>query len=94
MMMSIEWHMLAGFIGLLSLALPPLFWVFLLMLATPIALSIIAAAQAPTPKHKHWLTRPLIAYLHWRQPIKPLEDAPERAQVHHDAKEPVGLLRS
>lgn len=70
MMMSIEWHMLAGFIGLLSLALPPLFWVFLLMLATPIVLSIIAAAQAPKPKHTHWLTRPLIAYLHWRQPIK------------------------
>jgi hypothetical protein len=21
------------------------------------------------PRHQHWLTRPLIAYLHWRQPI-------------------------
>jgi len=69
MMMSIEWHMLAVFIGLLSLAVPPLLWVFVLMELTPIALSITAAAQAPKPKHTHWLTRALIAFLHWRQPV-------------------------
>ena len=69
MLMSIEWHMLAVFIGLLALAVPPLFWIFLAMELTPVALAIVAAVQAPAPRHRHWLTRPLVAYLHWRQPI-------------------------
>ncbi|MCS7032674.1 MAG: glycosyltransferase [Phycisphaerae bacterium] len=69
MLMSIEWHMLAGFIALLSLAVPPLIWVSVGMLLVPIGLAITAAVQAPRPRHRHWLTRPLIAYLHWRQPL-------------------------
>lgn len=69
MLMSIEWHMLAVFIGLLALAVPPLFWVFVAMEATPVILAVVAAAQAPAPRHRHRLTRPLVAYLHWRQPI-------------------------
>jgi hypothetical protein len=39
------------------------------MFCVPVILAIIAAAQAPAPRHKHWLTRPLIAFLHFRQPI-------------------------
>jgi GT2 family glycosyltransferase len=69
MMMSIEWHLLAAFVTILGLAFTPLLWVAVVMFMTPIALAIVAAAQAPMPKHKHWLTRPLIAYLHYRQPI-------------------------
>src|SRR6185436_3527681 len=32
-------------------------------------LAMIAAYQSPLPRHRHWLTRPLIAFLHLRQPI-------------------------
>jgi hypothetical protein len=69
MLMSIEWHILAGFITVLGFAFPPLLWVALLMFITPAALGIVSGVQAPNPRHKHWLARPLIAYLHYRQPI-------------------------
>ncbi|MCC6424584.1 MAG: glycosyltransferase [Phycisphaerales bacterium] len=69
MMMSIEWHLLAAFVTILGLALTPLLWVALIMFLMPPVLSIIAAAQSPMPRHPHWLSRPLIAYLHLRQPI-------------------------
>ena len=70
MMMSIEWHLLAGFTLMLALAFAPLFFV---------ALGDVSDAggsgrswprcRRPMPRHRHWLTRPLIAYLHFRQPI-------------------------
>lgn len=75
MLMSIEWHLLYGFVFVLSLAFAslglfnPLFWIAVGMAITPMVLAIIASLQAPMPKHKHWLTRPLIAWLHYRQPI-------------------------
>ena len=69
MAMSIEWHLLAAFITFLGLGIPALFWVAIAMFATPPILSMIAAYQAPMPRHKSFWTRPLIAYLHWRQPI-------------------------
>ncbi len=69
MLMSVEWHLLAGFTLLLSLAFAPLIFVAAGMFLTPVALAIVAACQAPMPPHRHWLTRPLIAYLHFRQPI-------------------------
>jgi GT2 family glycosyltransferase len=69
MLMSIEWHLLGMFVTIAGLAFPPLLWVAVWMFVTPILLATIAAIQAPMPRHKHWLTRPLIAYLHWRQPI-------------------------
>jgi glycosyltransferase involved in cell wall biosynthesis len=69
MLMSIEWHLLAGFTLLLSLAFAPLFFVAVAMFLTPVVLALVAAFQAPMPRHRHWLTRPLIAYLHFRQPI-------------------------
>ena len=69
MLMSIEWQLLAVFITGLGLAIPQLFWVAVVMFCTPVALAIVAALQAPMPKHKSFWTRPLIAYLHWRQPI-------------------------
>jgi glycosyltransferase involved in cell wall biosynthesis len=80
MLMSLEWHLLSAFVALLGVAVPfpgpngsglsyPLFWIALLMFALPVVLASVAAIQAPMPKHKHWLSRPLIAYLHWRQPI-------------------------
>ncbi|HVT88020.1 MAG TPA: glycosyltransferase [Tepidisphaeraceae bacterium] len=69
MLMSIEWHLLSAFFVILGLAFTPLLWVAALMFCVPIVLAIIAAAQAPRIPRKHWLARPLIAYLHFRQPI-------------------------
>ena len=69
MLMSIEWHLLALFVTVLGLAIPPLLWAALAMFLTPVALSIVAGLQAPAPKHRHWLSRPLIALLHYRQPM-------------------------
>jgi glycosyltransferase involved in cell wall biosynthesis len=69
MMMSIEWHLLAAFVTILGLALPALFWVALFMFLTPVALAGVAAMQAPAPRHRHPLSRLLIGYLHFRQPI-------------------------
>ncbi len=69
MMMSIEWHLLAAFTAVLALAFWPLLWVALAMLLTPAALAMVAAYQSPMPRHHHPLSRALIAYLHWRQPI-------------------------
>ena len=69
MLMSIEWHLLTGFVGLLGIAFPSLFLVAGLMFAVPVILACVAAAQAPEPRHKSRWSRPLIAYLHWRQPI-------------------------
>ncbi|HEY7091386.1 MAG TPA: glycosyltransferase [Tepidisphaeraceae bacterium] len=69
MLMSIEWHLLYLFVAILGLTFTPLWTVAGLMLLVPVVLSIIAAIQSPAPRHKHWLTRPLIALLHFRQPI-------------------------
>jgi O-antigen biosynthesis protein len=69
MMMSIEWHLLAAFITFMGMAIPQLFYIAVAMFATPVILAAIAAWQAPMPKHRNFWSRPLIAYLHWRQPI-------------------------
>jgi hypothetical protein len=69
MMMSVEWHLLAAFTLVLALAFSPLLFVAIAMFLTPVALAAVAALQSPMPRHRHWLTRPLIAYLHFRQPI-------------------------
>lgn len=69
MLMSIEWHLLWGFILVLGLAFPPLIYVALAMAMVPVGLAVVAAAQSPLPRHAWWLSRPLIAYLHFRQPI-------------------------
>ncbi len=69
MMMSVEWHLLAGFVALLGLAFTSLMWVAMMMFITPPLLACVAAYQAPRPRHRHWLSKPLIAYLHFRQPI-------------------------
>jgi hypothetical protein len=69
MLQSIEWHLLAGFIAILGLAFLPLMWVAGLMVIVPVIIAAVAAMQSPMPRHRHWLSRPLIAYLHWRQPI-------------------------
>jgi O-antigen biosynthesis protein len=69
MLMSIEWHLLTGFVLLLGLVLTPVLYVAVVMLAIPVVLACVAAAQAPRPRHANLMTRPLIAYLHFRQPI-------------------------
>jgi len=69
MLMSIEWHLLYAFVAILGLAFTPFLWVALIMFLVPVVLAGIAAAQQPMPTHKHAFTRPLIAYLHYRQPI-------------------------
>jgi glycosyltransferase involved in cell wall biosynthesis/exo-beta-1,3-glucanase (GH17 family) len=70
MLMSIEWNLLSLFVGVLGLAFSPLIFLALAMFAVPVILACVAAAQSPMPRHRHWLTRPLIALLHWRQPIE------------------------
>ena len=69
MLMSVEWHLLAMFVAILGIAFPTLWWVAVLMFAAPVFLAIVASLQAPVPRHPHPLSRALIAYLHWRQPI-------------------------
>ena len=69
MAMSIEWHLLTAFMAVLGLAFFPLLTVAVFMFLTPVVLACIAAYQAPKPKHSHWLSKPLIAVLHYRQPI-------------------------
>jgi glycosyltransferase involved in cell wall biosynthesis len=69
MLMSIEWLLLAVFMSVVGFAFPPLLYVALLMYIVPVILGGVAAAQTPRPKHPHWLSRPLIALLHYRQPI-------------------------
>jgi glycosyltransferase involved in cell wall biosynthesis len=69
MLMSVEWHLLTGFMAILGLAFGPFMWVAGVMFLTPVALACVAAAQAPRPRHAHRLSKPLIAYLHYRQPI-------------------------
>ena len=69
MMMSIEWHLLAGFVLVLGLAFTPLLAVAAGMFLTPMVLACVADWQSPVPRHRHPLSRLLIAYLHFRQPI-------------------------
>jgi glycosyltransferase involved in cell wall biosynthesis len=69
MLMSMEWNVLALFVAILGLAFSPLLWVAAAMLLLPMGLAAVAAIQAPMPRHRHPLTRPLIAMLHWRQPL-------------------------
>src|SRR5262249_49294632 len=74
MLMSVEWHLLAGFVFLLGLALrntalAPLLSFSLAMLAVPLVLAAVAAIQSPPPDHPHPLWRLLLGYLHWRQPL-------------------------
>lgn len=70
MLMSIEWNLLSLFVGVLGLAFTPLIVVALIMLCVPLVLAAVASMQAPMPRHQHVFTRPLIALLHWRQPIE------------------------
>ena len=69
MLMSVEWHLLTVFIALLSAAFVPLLYVAGLMALVPVVLAFVAAYQTPKTKHHGPWSRPLIAYLHWRQPI-------------------------
>jgi glycosyltransferase involved in cell wall biosynthesis len=73
MMMSVEWHLLGAFFFILSLAFLPSPWIPLTVagetLLVPALLAIVASLQTPLPKHRNWFTRPLIAYLTFRQPI-------------------------
>ena len=39
------------------------------MFAVPIGLAIVAAIQSAPPRHRHPLSRPLLAWLHYRQPL-------------------------
>ncbi|MFT3787467.1 MAG: glycosyltransferase [Tepidisphaeraceae bacterium] len=70
MAMSVEWHLLTLFIALCGVAYWPLIYVAVFMILVPIVLAVIASQQARMPtKRRHWLMRPLIAFLHLRQPI-------------------------
>jgi glycosyltransferase involved in cell wall biosynthesis len=69
MMMSLEWHLVAGFVAILGIVWLPLLAVAAAMELTSIGLAVASAYQQPKPKRRRWWSRPLIAYLHWRQPI-------------------------
>ncbi len=69
MMMSLEWHLLALFIAILGIAWPSLLVLAGLMELASMGLSIAAAWQQPPFRRRRWWSRPLVAYLHWRQPI-------------------------
>jgi len=70
LLMSVEWHLLGMFVTLLgALAYTPLLYLAAFMFLTPVILALVAAAQSPPPRHRHWLWRPLLALLHFRQPI-------------------------
>jgi glycosyltransferase involved in cell wall biosynthesis len=69
LMMSVEWNLLGWFVAVLGLAFAPLLWVSAAIFLTPMLLALIAAIQSPSPRHRHWLSRPLIAWLHYRQPL-------------------------
>ncbi|HQY88300.1 MAG TPA: hypothetical protein PK402_06555, partial [Tepidisphaeraceae bacterium] len=70
MLMSVEWHLLTFFVGVCGIAWRPLIWVAFAMILLSVLLAITAALQAKLPgKPRHILVRPLIAWLHWRQPI-------------------------
>ena len=70
MLMSIEWHLLSAFVAVLGFAFFPLFPVAAGdVRAAGAARIVVAAVQSPALRHRHWLSRPLIAWLHFRQPI-------------------------
>ena len=69
MMMSLEWHLLALFVAVLGIAWPTLLFVALGMELATAGLAVASAWQQPEPKRRRWWSRPLVAYLHWRQPI-------------------------
>ncbi len=70
MAMSLEWWLLTGFVLLCAIALPEMLWLGLPMMMLPLVLAVIAAMQAQFPtQRRHFLMRPLIAYLHLRQPL-------------------------
>ena len=71
MLMSIEWHLLAAFVAVLGLALPPLLYVVAAACSWRRSCwrrsrPLQAADAASTGTGS---SRPLIAYLHFRQPI-------------------------
>lgn len=70
MLMSVEWMLLTIFVWVCAIAFWPLSFVAGAMMITPPILAAIAAYQVEfTTNRRHPLMRPLIAYLHLRQPI-------------------------
>ncbi len=69
MLMSVEWQLLSAFVALMGLAFYPLLVISVMMFLVPVLLAVVASIQAPMPRHPHPLSRLMIAYLHWRQPI-------------------------
>ena len=68
-LMSVEWHFLAGFVLLLGIAWPTLIAVAAGMELLTVVLASLAAWQQPPLRRSRRWARPLVAYLHWRQPI-------------------------
>ncbi len=68
-MMSLEWHLVAGFMAVVGIAWPTLLFVAIGMELLTAGLAVMAALQQPEPKRRRKWSRLLVAYLHWRQPI-------------------------
>ncbi len=66
---GVEWHALAAAVAVLGLVAHRLLWAAAAMVAASPVLAVVAAVQTPLPPWPAWLTRPLVAYLHWRQPL-------------------------
>jgi glycosyltransferase involved in cell wall biosynthesis len=67
--MSLEWHLTAAFLLLLSLLFPPLAVVSVTMWVLTVGLAIRSAFHAPLPREAPWWARPVVAYLYLMQPI-------------------------
>ncbi len=66
---SLEWHLVAVFLLLLSTLYWPLAGLPLVMWAATAALAIRSAVKAPLARMAPWWTRPLVAYLYVMQPV-------------------------
>ena len=66
---SLEWHLLAVFLLLLSTLFWPLSLISLTMWSATLALALRSAWQAPLPRGRPCWCRPLVAYLYFLQPI-------------------------
>ncbi len=64
-----EWHLLAGFIALLSLAYPPLIAISAAMWCATLASGVRSAIRAPLEKGAPFWCRPLLLLLHLLQPV-------------------------
>jgi glycosyltransferase involved in cell wall biosynthesis len=68
-MMSLEWHLGAAYLLLMTTLFPPLAFVSTVMWSATLLLAIRSASRAPLPRLAPWWCRPVVAYLYLMQPL-------------------------